>query len=243
MGYYINCIKRDSSLSRDIKELIPNMNIRRRMSRVIKSGVTTALDSLMDFEEYGEIDAIITSTWLGCIADSEKFLANIISSNEQLLNPTPFIQSTFNTVGAQVALIKSLKCYNNTFTHGTNSFESALLEAALMIDNGDVNAALIGFFDEVTPTVEKICERLGVLNDRKLWEGALFFVLTKDKLDSSIAEIEQISLECNNGGEVSGVDKNNSTIVDEFINYFEKKTVQPVDIKGDLIALRIKWLY
>ncbi len=195
MSYYINCIKRSGNLSRDIKELIPNMNIRRRMSSVVKAGVSTALDSLADFEEAGgKVDAIITSTWLGCIADSEKFLANIISEDEQMLNPTPFIQSTFNTVGGQIALIKGLRCYNNTFSHRFTSFESALLDATLQLDLGGVSAVLVGVFDEVTPSVEAILDRLRLTPQTSRGEGALFFVLTKERLDSSVAELLDINL-------------------------------------------------
>lgn len=188
MSYYINCIKHHHSLSRDIKELIPNMNMRRRMSRVVKMGVTTALDSVADFEQFGEIDAIITATWLGCIADSEKFLANIIESDEQMLNPTPFIQSTFNTVGAQVALIRSLRCYNNTFTHRVDSLKSAMIDAVLQLECGGAQSVLVGWFDELTPTVERICERLRVAPP---CDGATFFVLTKQRYESYAMEVDE----------------------------------------------------
>lgn len=181
--FYVNCLKRDTSISRDIKELIPNMNVRRRMSKGLKIAVPTALDSLLDFEEYAPVDAIVTATWLGCIADSEKFLANLITDKEQLLNPTPFIQSTFNTVGAQVALICNKKCYNNTFTHAKRSLDSALLDAKLLLQSGEATAVLVGVFDEITPTVENISRRLKATD--RLSEGALFFVLTKQEYPSS----------------------------------------------------------
>jgi hypothetical protein len=195
MGYYINCLKQSAALQRDIKELIPNMNLRRRMSRVVKMGVSTAMESLIEFDEYGTVDAIITSTWLGCIADSEKFLANIIADKEQMLNPTPFIQSTFNTVGAQIALIRSLKCYNNTFTHRDTSFESILIDAMLRLDSGCAKAVLVGVFDEVTPTVEIILNRLGISKGEKVGEGAVFFVITKERLACSVAAIEALYLD------------------------------------------------
>lgn len=156
-------------------------------------GVATALDSLADFEEYGCVDAIITSTWLGCIADSEKFLANIIDSNEQMLNPTPFIQSTFNTVGAQVALVKSLNCYNNTFTHRFSSFESGVIDAILQLNYCCAKAVLVGVFDELTPTLELILDRLQ-LSKKNRGEGAVFFVLTKEKFPCSVAKISDFNI-------------------------------------------------
>lgn len=193
MGYFINCLKQSDSLSKEIKELVPDMNLRRRMSRIVKMSVSTGVESLLDFDSFGEVDSIITATGLGCIADSEKFLGNCISAGEQMLNPTPFIHSTFNTVGAQIALIRSLHGYNNTFTHRYTSFESALVDAMLRIGKGKSKAVLIGVFDEFTQTVETLMKRMGVLKEKKLGEGALFFVLSGERLDSSVAEIEGIT--------------------------------------------------
>ncbi len=181
--FYVNCLKKDTQIKRDIKELVPNMNMRRRMSKVLKMGVLTALDSLLDFEEFAPVDAIVTATWLGCIGDSEKFLANLIRDDEKLLNPTPFIQSTFNTIGGQVAMIRNMKCYNNTFTHAAKSMESALLDAKLLLQNGDAKAVLLGLFDESSDTVKNIYKRLNIKEDA--WEGAVFFVLTKEKYHCS----------------------------------------------------------
>ncbi len=208
MGYYVNCICQSDTLKMDIKQLIPEMNIRRRMSRVVKMGVCSGLESLIDFDGFGgEVDAIITATSLGAIADSEKFLANIINSEEKMLNPTPFIQSTFNTVGAQIALIRKMKCYNNTFVHRNNSFESGLLEAILRVECGSSKGVLFGIFDEVTPTIENLYRRLGVLRGRSVGEGAIFFVLTPYRYDCSVAEIE-LSVD---GSQAQGVMVSNET--------------------------------
>ncbi len=199
MEYYINCLRRFGSLQSDIKELVPDMNLRRRMSHAVKMGVATALESINEFENYAQVDAIITGTGLGCIADSEKFLLNILSSGEQMLNPTPFIQSTFNTVGAQVALLKSLHCYNNTYSHRYISFESALLEAALRLDSGESKAVLVGVFDENTPTVTDIMKRLRAIRGGVWGEGAVFFVLTGEKLACSMAAISLPEFEAGEG--------------------------------------------
>lgn len=99
MKLYVNCITSDAGLRRDIKELIPEMNLRRRMSRVVKSGVAAGIESLLEFGDRAAVEAVVTATGLGCIADSEKFLDSLIANEERMLNPTPFIQSTFNTVG------------------------------------------------------------------------------------------------------------------------------------------------
>ncbi len=188
MKYYINCIKKEDTLSRELKELVPNMNMRRRMSRVIKMGVSTALDSWMDFESEYEIDGVVTATHLGCIEDSEKFLRNMIEQKEELLNPTPFIQSTFNTVGGQIALIKGFHGYNNTFVHRDSSFESALLDAIIQLDYNGSKAILVGVFEEKTETTENIYGKLGY-DVSQMGDGAVFFVLTKEELCISQASI------------------------------------------------------
>ena len=144
MKLYVNCITSGAGLRRDIKELIPEMNLRRRMSRVVKSGVAAGIESLLEFGDRAAVEAVVTATGLGCIADSEKFLDSLIANEERMLNPTPFIQSTFNTVGAQIALLRGLHCYNTTYANRWTSFENALTDAALRIGAGLSRAVLVG---------------------------------------------------------------------------------------------------
>ncbi len=108
---FINAIASDKTLKTDIKALIPDPMARRRMSRIVKRGVSVGMECLQAVGA-DTIDAIITATGFGCLDDSEKFLRNIIDTDEQLLNPTPFIQSTFNTVGGQIGLLCKNHCYN-----------------------------------------------------------------------------------------------------------------------------------
>ena len=141
----------------DYKTCISDATLRRRMSRIIKMGVATAL-RCVDLSGV-QPDSIITATGLGCLADTEKFLAALID-NEQQLNPTPFIQSTFNTVGAQVALILGNQGYNNTYVHRGASFESALLDAMMQLTEG-ADTVLAGCFDETNDTGFEVMRRLG----------------------------------------------------------------------------------
>ena len=84
------------------KEMIPPAMIR-RMAKGVKMGIYASTKAL---EEAGieQPGAIITGTGMGCVEDSEKFLKAILDNDEQFLTPTSFIQSTHNTVGAQIAL-------------------------------------------------------------------------------------------------------------------------------------------
>jgi hypothetical protein len=178
----------------DFKTLIPDANMRRRMSYVVKMGVGTAMDCIRK-TSVDRIDAIITATGLGCLADSEKFLKSIQDSNEQLLNPTPFIQSTFNTIGGQVALLSKSHCYNMTFAHRFSSFESVLLDAIMMAEDGEAEHILVGTADEKTPTQLKIMERLGAFrNGNTPDEGSFFFMLSRTPATECLGVLEGLYL-------------------------------------------------
>ena len=69
---------------------------------------------------------IIVGTAYGCLQDTEIFLTTMIEYNEEMFTPTAFIQSTHNTIGAQIGLMLQCHNYNNAFVHSGFSFESAL---------------------------------------------------------------------------------------------------------------------
>ena len=184
---YINIAQSDAKLTDDVKTLIPDAALRRRMSRLVKSGVSVGMACVQRCSQ--PIDAIITATGFGCLDDSEKFLRTLIENDEQLLNPTPFIQSTFNTVGGQIGLLCKNHCYNMTYTHRGRSFESALMDAMLLIQSGEAHCVLLGAFDQNTPSQLKIMERMGLWRHATAGEGAYFFVLSDSKNDSTLAQI------------------------------------------------------
>ncbi|NDV58758.1 beta-ketoacyl synthase chain length factor [Bacteroides sp. 519] len=171
----------------DYKELIPNPTLRRRMSRVVKMGVASGLECLAGYPTE-DVEAIITATGLGCLADTEKFMNNLLDNNEQLLNPTAFIQSTFNTVGAQIALMCKNHSYNVTYAHRNFSFESALLDGILRISEGN-KRVLVGAFDEITPTGYAIQNRLGLYRTYNAGEGSQFFLLSGQADADTIATV------------------------------------------------------
>ena len=84
----------------------------RRMSRMLKMGVVAANYALRE-ANVEKPDAIITATGLGMLEDTEKFLGSMIDNGERLLNPTAFIQSTHNTVGAHIAVMLNCHTANN----------------------------------------------------------------------------------------------------------------------------------
>lgn len=188
MKFYINALKFSTALSSDIKELIPQMNMRRRMNEIVRISVATAMESLNALD--CNIDAIITASSLGCISDSEVFLKDLIESKEELLNPKAFIQSTVNIVSAQIALLKDLTCYNNTFMNSENAFGNCLIDAIGRLKNGQSKFVLIGLFDEFTDIVMLAKEKLNKKNIKSKGEYAAFFVLSKSQTNATFAEIE-----------------------------------------------------
>ena len=189
------------------KGIIPAAAMR-RMSKGVKMGIFSSNQALK--EANVEVpDAIITGTGMGCVEDSEKFLKTIVENNEQFLTPTSFIQSTHNTVGAQIALGLQCKGYNFTYVNGAVSFETALLDAKMQIEMEDVNSILIGGVDETaarTISLYKLINTIksesdkpyNVLNTSSkgvvFGEGANFFVIENQKKESTYATIENISI-------------------------------------------------
>jgi len=164
----------------DYKLFITDPGIRRRMSRAVKMGTAAAMQCLNDFRKTP--DAIITATGFGCMSDTEKFLRSIIENKEELLNPTPFIQSTFNTVGAQIAIALNNTNYNNTYVHKGFSFESALTDAQMMLSDHEAKNVLVGSYEELTDTSFEIFSRLGwYRKGGKAGEGAQFFLLSTEE--------------------------------------------------------------
>ncbi|TJZ61930.1 3-oxoacyl-ACP synthase [Sphingobacterium olei] len=189
------------------KELIPPAMIR-RMSKGIKMGIFASQQALDD-AAMGQVDAIITGTGLGCLEDSEKFLRNVLDNDEQFLTPTSFIQSTHNTVGAQIALRLGCKSYNFTYVNGATSFESALLDALIQMESEEANHVLVGGIDEIagqTFVLKQLVQEVKAngteekLRDSQspgvnFGEGGTFFALSTAKKDNTYAQILDVSIQ------------------------------------------------
>ncbi len=193
------------SIAPNYKEFINPIQLR-RMSKLIKMGISASKICLADagIENPG---AIITGTGLGLVGDTEKFLNMVIDNDEELLAPTAFIQSTHNTISGQVAI--ALKCfnYNNTYSHRGFSFESALLDGMLLINDKDAENVLVGGFDEITPEHHQIIKKtrwvknetiksLELLDHKTqgtvVGEGVGFFSLTGKKDENTYARLKNI---------------------------------------------------
>lgn len=189
------------------KEMIPPAMIR-RMAKGVKMGIYASTKALGEagIEIPG---AIITGTGMGCVEDSEKFLKAILDNDEQFLTPTSFIQSTHNTVGAQIALGLQCKNYNFTYVNGAVSMETALIDAKMQLDNDELTNVLVGGIDEtsshtlelfkLTQIIKKEEDKpYSVLNSNSkgvvFGEGANFFALANTPNDTTYAKIEDVAI-------------------------------------------------
>jgi 3-oxoacyl-[acyl-carrier-protein] synthase II len=189
----LTCVEPDYTQFIDVKAI-------RRMSRIIKMGIASATMALNEANTKVP-DAIITGTGYGCLDDTGIFLSKMVENKEQTLNPTPFIQSTHNTIGSQIALMLQCQGYNQTYTQGCFSFENALLDAFIQGHEDPDKKILIGAIDEITQTSHAIQSRFGIFREDVQsslhileegevgtinGEGSSFFVLSGSKHKSSI---------------------------------------------------------
>jgi len=179
----------------------------RRMSRIIKMSVASALACLKD-AGIANPDAIVTGTAYGCLEDTGIFLSNIIKENEEPGTPVAFVQSTHNTIGAQMALLIKCSRYNNTFVSGGASFENALLDAIMLLSENNAANILVGGMDEITDMSHTVLSRLGLYKREPVsnldlfntnskgtinGEGAAFFLLKNTSSPNDLACIDAVA--------------------------------------------------
>jgi hypothetical protein len=165
----------------------------RRMGKAVRMGIGASKLALKN-AGIEKADAISVGTALGCIHDTEVFLSKLVGQNEQMLTPTAFIQSTHNTVAGQIALITGCYGHNLTYVHRGHSFEHAVLNAQLYLNDHPEENMLVGGIEELTETSVTVLKRATVykdetstpdiiLNDSSAGslagEGATFLLLSK----------------------------------------------------------------
>ncbi|MWB93866.1 3-oxoacyl-ACP synthase [Flavobacterium sp. GA093] len=196
-----------SIIKPDYKDFISPASSR-RMAKGVKNGIVASALAMKDANTEN-VDMIISGTGMGCIEDSEKFLKNILDNNEEFLTPTSFIQSTHNTVGAQIALTLQCKGYNFTYVNGAISFESALLDAKMQIEEDEANTVLVGGIDENADYTLSLFKLAGFIKKEQdqpfnlltetspgvvYGEGASFFILENEKKENTYAEILDVEI-------------------------------------------------
>lgn len=215
----------------------------RRMSRQVKMGISTGICALQ-MAGIETPDAIITGTCMGSLTDMEHFLKDMIRLEEQALNPTSFIQSTYNSVNGWIALQSKCTGYNQTFVHNGFSMELSLMDAQLFLnENTDKKQVLAGSFDELTEDYFKIKSK------RDYWkkelpnslhllktnhtegtiagEGAAFFTLSNES-ENAICSLHGVRM-------IPDPDERN--MADELKEFLSEHHLQMEDMDGIMIGI------
>jgi len=217
-------------------------------------GIASALISLKD-SGISQPGAIITGTGMGCVVDTEKFLTTMLDNNESLLNPTNFMQSTYNTISSQIAIILKCSNYNTTYVHRGFSFESAMIDGLDLMQRGEADSALVGGIDEISENHFTISGLLGLWRQQAEnhldllknpgqgtipGEGSVYFTLTKNRLPNSYARLDYLK--------TIYKPKSISCIYDTINNTLKKNNLSATDI--DLFVAGLngngqsdKWYY
>jgi 3-oxoacyl-[acyl-carrier-protein] synthase II len=178
----------------------------RRMSPLLKRSITAGMQCLAD-AGVTTPDAIITGTARGSVTDMERFVKDMIANGEEALNPTYFIQSTYNSVNGWLAMQTRATGYNQTFVHRGASLEMALIDAALLLQESAHTAdVLVGGYEELTEEYFIIRSKAGYYkrgapNSLELFEhtdtpgsiageGSSFFSVTNEKNEAICAIID-----------------------------------------------------
>ena len=175
-------------ISPDYKAYI-DAGLLRRMSKILRMSVACAKDCIGQ-AAVGQPDAIVVGTGLGCLQDTEKFL-NTSLTVEGLLPPTSFIQSTHNTMAGQISLSLGNHGYNMTHTQNTLSFEHALLDASMLLHEGD-RSVLVGAADEHIDILDDIAVRLSFEATAPLTSAASFFIVSLENQGNASAVLADV---------------------------------------------------
>ncbi len=121
--------------------------ILRRMGKAVRMGVGAAMPLL---QNNPAPDGIIIATVNGGKEDCVKFMNQIIEYDEGLLTPINFVQSTPNTIAAQIGLLTKNHGYNITHSQPGLAFEYAMIDAAMMINENPLSSYLLGAVDDIS---------------------------------------------------------------------------------------------
>ena len=106
-------------------------------------------------------DAIVCATQWGCMLQSMRFLQDMTASDEQQLKPTPFIQSTHNTIASLIAILTGNHGYNATYSQGKQSLACSLMDVRTQMKLGMIRNALVLEFDEEVEAWDQVLQLIG----------------------------------------------------------------------------------
>ena len=149
---YIRAVVKLGPQDPDFREVISPLEAR-RMGRLLKRALWCSVKALQQ-AGIDMPDAIITATDYGCMENTECFLNGVLHPDQAPMRPVHFMQSTHNTIGAVIAIRLGCHGYNATYSHIGCSLQSALNDAMMQLRLGEIDTALVGWYDERTPQMD-----------------------------------------------------------------------------------------
>ena len=162
----------------------------RRLGKLLKRALVTSL-SAMQKSGVEHPDAVITGTGLGCIENTEILLTHLCEEGEENCKPTPFMQSTHNTISSLVSIHTHSHGYNATYAHKEASFDCALEDAWMQMQLGHIKTALVGGQDEMTPKYFGLLCKTGYLGrpSQVAGEAAVSVMLNAEPVPEALCKI------------------------------------------------------
>ena len=162
----------------------------RRMGKLLKRALATSL-TVMKASGVEHPDAVITGTGLGCVENTELLLSHLCFEGEENCKPTPFMQSTHNTISSLVSIHTQSHGYNATYAHKEASFDCALEDAWLQLQLGYIQTALVGGQDEMTPQYFGFLCKTGYLGNpgQIAGETAVSVMLNTQHTDDALCQM------------------------------------------------------
>jgi len=185
--------------------VIPN-GLLRRMGKSVRMATGAAMPLLNRWQ----VDGIIIGTTDGGMEDCHRFLNQVIAYNEGTLTPTGFVQGSPSAVAGGLALMAGNSGYNNTHANKGLSFENCLLDAWMLLKEGEAGKLLVGNVEEISPAQYRIETLAGFIKKEETTsenvlasqtrgavngEGAVMFVISADATDAlaAITDVDMVS--------------------------------------------------
>jgi 3-oxoacyl-[acyl-carrier-protein] synthase II len=125
---------------------------------------------------------VIVASGYGALNTTFAFLDSYIDNRDGLASPTHFSNSVHNAAAAHISIGYGIEGPSITVSQFDMSFISALLSAAMLLEQGNVDSVLIGTADEYCDVLGYCIH--GLSKDKKKYsfsEGAAFFLLKAQK--------------------------------------------------------------
>ena len=217
----------------DYTSLIPR-NMLRRMGKALRMGIGAGLPLL---NKHADIGGILFGTADGGIEDSMEFLDQLVQYKESTLTPTHFVQSTPNSLAGQLAVMGNRTGYNATHVNKGLSFESALLDAWLVLREKEAETLLVGNIEQFSEHNYNIEYQAGAFKEKPVSSGALIGSGTPGTVNGEGCAMFVITAEPNEAlCEVCDLDTFSYTygleVEERLLRFLNKNKLQPSDLDG-----------